>query len=84
MGPTGLEKLAELGPMGPGALVMGDGFGPERPIPREPGPKFGPMEPGTLAMEDGFVPMFPEACEKEEEFAPKRPAALRMGARSRF
>lgn len=68
--------------MGPGALDMGDGFGPGRPIPREPGPELGPMGPGILAME-GLVPMFPEAWEKEAELAPKRPAALRMGARSR-
>lgn len=69
--------------MGPGALDMGDGFGPGRPIPRELGPMFGPTGPGTLAMVDGLAPIFPEACEKEAEFAPKRPAALRIGARSR-
>ncbi|KAB1273784.1 hypothetical protein Cadr_000011218 [Camelus dromedarius] len=43
--------------MGPGALDMGDGFGPGRPIPREPGPEFGPMGPGILAMEDGLRPL---------------------------
>lgn len=69
--------------MGPGARDMGDGFGPERPIPREPGTEFGPRGPGTLAMEVGFVTIFPDACEKTAEFVPKRPAALRMGARSR-
>ncbi len=69
--------------MGPGALDMGEGFGPGRPSPRELGPVFGPMGPGTLVMVGGFVPMFPEAWEKETEFVPKRPAALRMGARSK-
>ena len=63
---------------------MGDGFGPGRPVPREPGPEFGPVGPGVLAVEDGLVPTFPEACEKAAEFAPRRPAALRMGARCRL
>lgn len=46
---------------------MGDGFGPGKPTPQEPGHEFGPADPGTLAMEDGLVPMFPEAFEEAAE-----------------